>query len=92
MLEKRIHFSESKLGLEPSPDIWETYFIPYIGNNKKEIQNYILDQTWYKPRDIIRLLLLSNDFTEIKMLLIKNALIPHANLMQKNHGLNLKNF
>lgn len=55
MLEKRIHFSESKLGLEPSPDIWETYFIPYIGNNKKEIQNYILDQTWYKPRDIIRL-------------------------------------
>ena len=28
MLEKRIHFSETKLGLEPSLDIWETYFIP----------------------------------------------------------------
>ncbi len=55
MLEKRIHFSETKLGLKPSPDIWETYFIPYIGNSKKEVQNYILDQTWYKPRDIIRL-------------------------------------
>lgn len=49
MLEKRIHFSETKLGLEPSPDIWETYFIPYVGNSKKEVQNYILDQTWYKP-------------------------------------------
>ena len=55
MLEKRIHFSETKLGLEPSPDIWETYFIPYVGNSRKEVQNYILDQTWYKPRDIIRL-------------------------------------
>lgn len=55
MLEKRIHFSESKLGLEISADIWNTYFIPYVRNNKKEIQNYILDQTWYKPRDIIRL-------------------------------------
>lgn len=55
MLEKRIHFSETKLGLKPSPNIWETYFIPYIGNSKKEVQNYILDQTWYKPRDIIRL-------------------------------------
>jgi hypothetical protein len=55
MLEKRIHFSETKFGYEPSSDIWETYFMPYVGRNKKEVQNYILDQTWYKPRDIIRL-------------------------------------
>lgn len=55
MFEKRIHFSESKLGLKPSADIWEKYFIPYVGKNRKEVQNYILDQTWYKPRDIIRL-------------------------------------
>ena len=53
MLEKRIHFSETNLGIEPSVDIWDTYFATYI--NKKDVQNYILDQTWYKPRDIIRL-------------------------------------
>lgn len=55
MLEKRIHFSEQKLGIPESPDIWTTYFTPTIGESKLSIENYILDQTWYKPRDIIRL-------------------------------------
>lgn len=59
MLEKRINFSEEKAGIEPSKDIWHTYFTPYI-DDKVEIQNYILNQTWYKPRDIIRL------FTDIQ--------------------------
>ena len=59
MLEKRIHFSEEKAGIKPSEDIWSTYFTPCI-DNKVEIQNYILNQTWYKPRDIIRL------FTDIQ--------------------------
>lgn len=55
MLEKRIHFSEEKAGITPTKDIWNTYFTPNIDNEKVEIQNYILNQTWYKPRDIIRL-------------------------------------
>lgn len=55
MLEKRIHFSEKKLGIPESSDIWATYFTPTIGESKLSIENYILDQSWYKPRDIIRL-------------------------------------
>ncbi len=55
MLEKRIHFSEKKHGIPESEDIWKTYFTPYIGESRLPIENYILDQTWYKPRDIIRL-------------------------------------
>lgn len=55
MLEKRIHFSEQQQGIQESKDIWKTYFTPYIGESHLPIENYILDQTWYKPRDIIRL-------------------------------------
>lgn len=55
MLEKRIHFTEKQLGIPESNDIWTTYFTPTIGESKLPIENYLLDQTWYKPRDIIRL-------------------------------------
>lgn len=55
MLEKRIHFSEHKLGIPESTDIWTTYFIPTIGESQLAIENYLLNQTWYKPRDVIRL-------------------------------------
>ena len=55
MLEKRIHYSEKLAGLQESTDIWNTYFVPTIGESKLPIENYLLDQTWYKPRDIIRL-------------------------------------
>lgn len=55
MLEKRIRFSESLLGLPETEDVWEKYFTPMIGRGKLPIEKYILDQTWYKPRDIIRL-------------------------------------
>lgn len=57
MLEKRIHFSEKSHGIKECDDIRETYFTPYIsiGQKQKSIENYILDQTWFKPRDVIRL-------------------------------------
>lgn len=55
MLEKRIHYSEQRIGICRTKNIWESYFTPTIGESKLSIENYILDQTWYKPRDIIRL-------------------------------------
>ena len=55
MLEKRIRFSEQSAGLNESENVWESYFIPTIGESKLPVENYILDQTWYKPRDVIRL-------------------------------------
>ncbi|MGB4661130.1 MAG: hypothetical protein WBI07_18305 [Mobilitalea sp.] len=55
MLEKRIHYSEQIKGYNKTIDIWKDYFIPYVGNGKVDAPNYVLDLTWYKPRDIIRL-------------------------------------
>lgn len=53
MLEKRIHYSETMSGLCETTNIWDKYFPREVFN--KKTQNYILDQTWGKPRDIIRL-------------------------------------
>lgn len=54
MLHKRIEYSERTRGLS-SEDIWKEYFITAVGKKNISIFNYILDQTWYRPRDIIRL-------------------------------------
>ena len=56
MINKRINSSERKLGLEPSdPDtLWKKYFPPSINNQKAK--EYILRRTWYRPRDVVRLL------------------------------------
>ncbi len=55
MLQKRINYSEKVNGLHQTEDIWKDYFIPYVGNGRVDTPNYVLDLTWYKPRDIIRL-------------------------------------
>lgn len=52
MLEKRIQYSEKSNGLSKTNDIWTNYFPTSVFS--KKTQNYILDQTWCKPRDITR--------------------------------------
>lgn len=54
MLHKRIQFSEKESNC-PSKDIWKDYFIENVGRGNTSIFNYIIDQTWCRPRDIIRL-------------------------------------
>jgi len=54
MIQKRIEYSEKKFGIQ-TKDIWEDYFILNIGREKTSIFNYIIDQTWGRPRDLIRL-------------------------------------
>ncbi len=56
LLVKRIQASEKALGLEPTEpaDIWVKYFTPEV--NTTPIQKYLIEQTWERPRDIIRLL------------------------------------
>jgi hypothetical protein len=53
LIQKRIEYSEKINGL-PGINIWEKYF-PELQQGKS-IKEYILHQTWYKPRDIVRLL------------------------------------
>lgn len=61
MINKRINTSERKLGLpesEPS-EVWDKYFPAYINN--QDAKEYILRRTWFRPRDIVRLLNLGRD-------------------------------
>ena len=54
---KRLMYAEESLPkyLRASENrIWERYFPPTI--DKKPTRKYILDQTWYRPRDIVRIL------------------------------------
>jgi hypothetical protein len=62
VLLKRIHVAESALikGQEYSASrIWKHYFPERYQNT--EIAHYILFQSWYRPRDIIRLLVISKE-------------------------------
>lgn len=55
MIEQRINASEKEHEVN-SGNVWDKYFTPFIGRSNMPIKNYILDQTWLKPRDIVRLL------------------------------------
>ena len=55
MLARRFQYSEECRGLPVTSNIYSSYFLPEVGRSKVPICNYILDQTWYRPRDIIRL-------------------------------------
>ncbi|OAV75613.1 hypothetical protein Barb7_00750 [Bacteroidales bacterium Barb7] len=57
IINKKIQTSEKMLGFkisEPIEFLWEKYFTSRYQN--KPIQEYILYQTWYRPRDIVRIL------------------------------------
>lgn len=56
IIENKIHASEKQKGLTPSQDVWSTYFEKTI--HGIEVRKYILNNTWYRPRDIIRLMTL----------------------------------
>lgn len=55
MLARRFQYSEQCHGLTPTKNVYADYFLQKVGYAKIPIYNYILDQTWYRPRDIIRL-------------------------------------
>lgn len=56
IINKKIRASESRLGIKESSDeeIWDKYFPIKI--NGKRTYEYILQQTWYRPRDVVRIL------------------------------------
>lgn len=65
LIENKIHASEKQNGLPPSEDIWETYFESKI--NAYEVRKYILNYSWQRPRDIIRMMnIVQNQHTDEK--------------------------
>ena len=69
IIENKIHASEKLHGIPCSSNVWDIYFDKTI--NGTEVRKYILNNTWYRPRDIVRLMILlqnqnnnSNIFTQ----------------------------
>ncbi len=57
IINKKIQAAEKFIGISQissDDEIWKKYFPPFI--NKKPIYEFILNKTWYRPRDIVRLL------------------------------------
>lgn len=59
IIENKIRASEHKNGIDSCEDIWETYFESTI--NKTEVRKYILNNSWYRPRDVVRMMKLVQD-------------------------------
>ncbi|WP_406819447.1 P-loop ATPase, Sll1717 family [Proteus mirabilis] len=57
IVEQRINNSREEFGLDVlnPAELWSTYFPKFIHNKKP--QTYLLHNSWYRPRDIVRLLL-----------------------------------
>ncbi len=54
LIENKIIASEEKHGITNHTDLWQKYFP--ISINNIEIRRYILRYTWFRPRDLIRML------------------------------------
>lgn len=57
IINKKIQAAEKLIGLSSissDEEIWTNYFPSQIGN--RPAQEYILHRTWYRPRDIVRIL------------------------------------
>jgi Cdc6-like AAA superfamily ATPase len=56
IINKKIQSTERALSIKVSTDeeVWEKYFYPQV--NTSPTYEYILHRTWFRPRDIVRLL------------------------------------
>lgn len=61
IVENKIHASEQMNGFPRSENIWDEYFCKEI--NGEEVRKYILNNSLYRPRDVIRLLSAIQDQT-----------------------------
>jgi len=59
IIENKIHASEKSKGIEKTKDVWGVYFSERI--NDTDVKSYILSYSWYRPRDIIRLMRIVQD-------------------------------
>ncbi|WP_336666545.1 P-loop ATPase, Sll1717 family [Enterobacter mori] len=54
IIESRIIATEKRKGINKHGDIWDKYF---KGNfHGRDFREFALDQTWYRPRDLVRLM------------------------------------
>ena len=56
IIENKIRASETLNGYEQTENVWEAYFDKTV--HDLEVRKYILNNSWYRPRDVIRLMTL----------------------------------
>lgn len=54
IIEQRVIATERLNGIEPNGDIWSKYFKGKF--HGKDFREFALEQTWYRPRDMVRLM------------------------------------
>ena len=62
IIENKIHASEKQNHIESTKNVWTVYFESPI--HKTEVRKYILNNTWYRPRDIVRLMGLLKNYSD----------------------------
>lgn len=76
LLEKKIRASEIALSKEESSNVWETYFVK--GINGMEIQRFLLSYSWYRPRDVVRMMQFAQDYCDKKAVRINQEVFERA--------------
>lgn len=62
LLEKKIRASEKAFSKETSKNIWDKYFAKAI--NGTEIQRFLLNYSWYRPRDVVRMMQFAQNYCD----------------------------
>lgn len=62
LLEKKIRASEKAMSEIESTNVWETYFEKKI--NGIEICRFLLTYSWYRPRDVIRMMTFAQEYCD----------------------------
>lgn len=62
LVEKKIKASEASYSEIESDNVWETYFEDRI--NGIEARRYLLNLSWYRPRDVIRIMSGAQEYCE----------------------------
>ncbi|SEI47586.1 hypothetical protein SAMN02910453_0454 [Lachnospiraceae bacterium A10] len=68
LLEKKIIASQKEAGINENNNVWETYFEPKI--NDIEIKKFLLNYSWYRPRDVVRMMQFVQEYcaeTDVKI-------------------------
>jgi hypothetical protein len=62
LLEKKIKASEKANSKVESQNVWETYFEKRI--NRIEIRRFLLNYSWYRPRDVVRMMQYAQEYCD----------------------------
>ncbi len=76
LLEKKIKASEQKYLNKTSGSVWGAYFAKTINNI--EVRRFLLNYSWYRPRDVVRMMQYLQEFCERDTVRINQEVFDRA--------------